>query len=267
MDESFDLGHYFRGLPQALEARYGQAGSQCARDDPGPRGVGYDSRLLKQLIDSLRELSLVALILHHVYPARYAIVSHHLASTLHVSGQTVAGFYIAYCRELGKWSAQTWPTPGIATVADAEMALWTWYRLAYVATDNAPEHRSRFFSDPWVQERRAERIAVSLGPVDKLDLARSYLLADPTVAAMIAWREFEVELRDVVRVEVGDRSTFPALVEKLRPEHLPPGQSKTFLKYLWKQRNKVMHEGYEVTDAAEIVREATVFLDWSRRGP
>lgn len=225
--------------------------------------AGNELALLKGIVDCFRELSLAALVLHHVYPARYAIVSHHLASLLHVTGPTVPHFYLEYCKELRIWSTQEWPTPGIGSVADTEFAPWTWYRYAYATTDADQSHRTNFLNDVWVQRRRAERIAVSLGPIGKLDLARSYLRTDPTVAGMIAWRELEILVRDLVDAEPGEKEGFPSLVGRIENVDLPPGLDKRGLRSLWDRRNRVMHEGEELENATALVEGAAKFLGWN----
>ena len=49
----------------------------------------YSKQLISEIRYCFRDLGLTALVLHHVYPERYAMCSHHLASLLFVSGRTV----------------------------------------------------------------------------------------------------------------------------------------------------------------------------------
>ncbi|GLC27767.1 hypothetical protein [Roseisolibacter agri] len=227
------------------------------------RSVEYRREIIVALVNAFRELSLTALVLHHVYPDRFAMCSHHLASQLYVTGPTVPTFYIDYCTELREWARRRWATPGIRTVVDAEFALWTWYRLAYSRKHADPVHHGRFHRDEWVQERRALRIAKALNTTDRLDLARSYLETDATVAALIAWRELEVVARTVSGPGVLREDNCRALLRKLPPERFPRGTDGYTLANLWDRRNQVTHHGAEVSrvDAKRIVDGVTAFVE------
>jgi len=147
-----------------------------------------------------RELSLTSLVLHHVYPTHFAICSHHLASLLYITAPTVPQYYIRYCQELRAWSKRARKTQFSAV--KTEFALWTWYRLAHFGEPGECEkNRRAFFTDSWVQERRAKQIADSFkdGSMRPLDLARSFLESQPTISAMIAWREIETVAKELLR--------------------------------------------------------------------
>jgi hypothetical protein len=153
----------------------------------------YDLNLIKRILYCFRELGLTALVLHHVYPEKYSLCSHHIASLLYITGHhragTVSEYYLEYCQELRRWGARF-----SLSVVKTEFALWTWYRLAhYGDKDRQREHLRRFERDPWVRKRRAIRITDSLRVVDKLGFARFFLDTDPTLGAIIAWREFRSE--------------------------------------------------------------------------
>lgn len=226
------------------------------------RSVEYKREIVVGLINAFRELSLTALVLHHVYPDRFAMCSHHLASQLYVTGPTVPAFYVDYCTELREWARRRWTTPGIRTAVDAEFALWTWYRLAYSRKKPEPVHHGRFHGDEWVQERRAERIATALKATDRLDLARSYLTTEPIAAALIAWRELEVTSRRLLGARVIPKDNCPTLLRKLPPEKFPAGMNEHTFTKLWERRNPVTHHGAEVSpvDAKRIVDGVTAFL-------
>ena len=219
--------------------------------------------LMKQILDCLRDLSLVALILHHVYPDRFAIVSHHLASLLHVSGDTVSDYYVEYCDELRVWS-QKYSTLSKLSVVETEFALWTWYRFAnYGSKEERRLHRRGFFDDPWIQERRAIRIAESLGrsPTTRLGLARSYMGTDPTIAVMIAGRELEASMRDALAS--GRGMDFRELLRRLPPDALPDGTSKQSLADAWDRRNVATHSNVEIVakEAEKVLRTVSAFLE------
>jgi hypothetical protein len=236
-------------------------------------GDGYDEKLIGRIRYCFRDLGLAALILHHVHPDRYAMCSHHLASLLFVSGGTVSEFYANYCDELLQWSRQARPRCVGLNVAETEFALWTWYWFAHQSgtSDSRRKHFRAFEKDPWVQKQRAAKIAEGLGRIGKLDLARSYLDTEPTVAAIIAWREMEKAVR---RVLGADRSAkmcdLIEVVGTLKPAALPAGWTSAHLQNLWKRigpgRNWVMHPlstEDEVTteEAALIVEGVREFVD------
>jgi hypothetical protein len=230
---------------------------------------GYDLELITEIRNCFRELSLVALVLHHVYPDRFAIVSHHLASLLHITGPTVPAFYIEYCKELRIWSEREWHTPGVKTVVHVEFALWTWYRFAFSGGTEARGHRVSFTHNRWIQGRRAARVARSLGPLGKLDLARSYLDTDPTVAAMIAWRELEIRIREIIGRRAPPETVFHALINRLTPTMLPPGISIGDLHNLRRRRNSVTHEGAEIEkmEAGDVLEKVAAFVERNAIGP
>jgi hypothetical protein len=254
-------------------------------------GVGYPSELITEIWRCFRDLSLTSLVLHHVYPDRFAMCSHHLASLLNISATTVPSFYINYCQELRLWSERGTPTESAArwkarnrrrfTVVDTEFALWTWYRFAFIkGMGNNKEHRrhrTNFFRDPWVQDRKAEKISESLGVIGKLDLARSYIRIQPTVAAMIAWRELEVEVRRILndgRRATGESYTFRSLIEMLPTDAFSRDLTKEDVLDLRGRRNAVMHEGEEIACneeearlyAKKVVSGISAFVEKNRRG-
>ena len=233
----------------------------------------YDRKWIGGICYCFRELSLTALVLHHVYPQHFAMCSHHLASLLFVTAPTLPEFYVDYCKELRVWGQLVGPSRSKLTVVETEFALWTWYRLAYHSrtSDARRKHFRTFFKDPWVQERRARRIAYSLKDVEKLDLARSYLDTEPTVAAIIAWREFEAELRQLLG-DFGNIDIKDLIYNKVKPEALPRGWTNDDLMRLWSWtgpgRNWVMHRGAEITseDAASVLDQVTAFIEHNTSG-
>lgn len=222
----------------------------------------YDLSLLGKIVDCFRELSLTALVLHHVYPEKYSICSHHIGSLLYITGHhkggTVPGYYLEYCQEL-----QRWGTRFKLNVMETEFALWTWYRLAhYGEKASQKEHLRRFNRDPWVRKRRAIRIADSLKVVDKLGFARFFLDTDPTLGAIIAWREFEVKARSLL-YQTGVREVFDCQFKMGRVfAQLPKGQNINY-DALWKNRDRVMHDDATISDldAKAVVSEVVKFIE------
>jgi hypothetical protein len=230
------------------------------------RDRGYDLDLVGRITHGFRELSLTALVLHHVYPNRFAMCSHHLASLLYMTNvSTVPRFYLEYCQELKLWSKEK--SSSKLSVAQTEFALWTWYRLTYYGrSEERKRNRDNFFKDPWVRNRRSSKIAESLKELGRLDVAWSYLDTDPTVAAIAAWLEFELMVRKVlakVGVRTSRNDTMDDLIRNLPTEAIP--QSRDDLKNVWRRRNDVMHQGEKLSrEAAEwVLQDVLHFVEYN----
>jgi hypothetical protein len=238
----------------------------------------YDKDLISRIRYALRELSLTALVLQHVYPNHYAMCSHHLAGLLYIhNASTVPEFYIEYCRELKLWGEKA--SSRKLNVEEAEFALWTWYRLAnFGKEEEKKRHRKRFRMDAWVRDRRASRITNPLETNDRLELAASYLKIDPTLTAVIAWLEFELAVREILHDAKVDtyKMDMKTMLEYL-PEEAIPGNPEE-LKELWRRyrngrkigRNQVMHDGQKLKqdEASSILTDVARFLihnDWPKR--
>jgi hypothetical protein len=222
----------------------------------------HDLALIKPIIYCFRELSLTALVLHHVYPEKYSMCSHHIASLLYITGRHKAGsvpeYYLEYCRELEAWGARF----GL-NVVKTEFALWTWYwRANHGSKEERREHGRRFDRDPWVKKRRAAKIKDSLKVMDALGFARFFLDTDPTLGAIIAWREFEVKARELLytrgrtRTQVGNlkmSDVIPLLRKELNIE----------CEVIWQNRNAVMHDDRVIRDeeAKMVVDGVQQFID------
>ncbi|HBY59477.1 MAG TPA: hypothetical protein DEH78_06615 [Solibacterales bacterium] len=233
-------------------------------------------KLISQIRYGFGDLSLAALVLHHVYPERFAMCGPHLASLLYiVNARTVPEFYFEYCEELELWGRKR--SSRELGAVKAEFALWTWYRLAHYGRNEVKrKHRNNFFKDPWVQERRAARVANALPELGRLDIARSYVGVDPNLAAIIAWVEFEWALRRLLSAEQMREIGVPDLIDKL-PMTAVPG-SRDDLKQLWlrgrgalvgsrgkRGRNEVIHQGLalEKDEARLIVDDVVEFVDFN----
>lgn len=223
--------------------------------------------LISQIQEGFGDLSLAALVLHHVYPARFAMCSHHLASLLYiVNASTVPKFYFEYCEELKLWGKEK--STRQLDVVETEFALWTWYRLAYYGrNEEKRKNRDNFFRDVWVQNRRAIKIAEALKELGRLDIARSYLGIDANLAAIIAWVEFERSVRNLLDAEKVSKARDDGildLIDKLPVVAVP--RSRNDLKQLWlrkgRGRNEVIHQGLQLTlgEAREIVNDVVDFL-------
>lgn len=185
--------------------------------------------------------------------------SHHIASLLYIVGRRKAGtvpeFYLEYCRELERWGALF-----KLTIEEIECAVWTWYRLAdYGKKEEREQHRIKFDRDPWVKKQRAVRIRDSLAAIDKLGMARFCLDTDPTLGAIIAWREFEIGVRSLT----GNRGVKGPIDPKMQDliYRFSPNEKEIYTT-LWKGRNRVMHGDQNLSeeDAREVVDKVTEFL-------
>lgn len=219
-----------------------------------------DLDLIRQILYCFRELSLTALILHHVYPTHFAMCSHHLASLLYITGPTVPEYYVRYCKELREWSKTAVETKDSAV--KTEFALWTWYRLAYHGRpEDQKTHQQAFMTDSSVQERRAKQIAASFKgqPIGLLDLAQSFVEDQPIVAALIAWREFERVARKVLDRKLEDIPyEMPDVIKELR---LSVDETSELLK-IWTFRRGVVHQGHHIkgSKADMVVKVVRSFI-------
>jgi hypothetical protein len=223
----------------------------------------HDLNLIKPIVYCFRELSLAALVLHHVYPNKYSMCSHHIGSLLYITGRHKAGtvpeYYLEYCRELELWGARF-----NLNVVETEFALWTWYwRAHHGSNEERREHTRKFDRDPWVKKRRALKIKDSLRVVDAMGFARFFLDTDPTLGALIAWREFEVKARALLSNtgryrKINDRSFKMSSVIPLLQKELGIDYSA-----LWQKRDPVMHDDRMISDeeAKVIVKAVGQFIE------
>jgi hypothetical protein len=206
------------------------------------QGAGYDKNLIREIRYALREISLMGLILHHLYPDRFAICSHHIGSLLYVENKaSVSEYYIDYCNELREWAFAL--SSDKLNVAQTQFALWTWYRLAYFGRkEDRRRHWRAFRDDPWIKQQRATKLAKSLGEIGRIDLARSYIGSYSDVAAIIAWVEYERAVRQRLKdnpILDDKRATIFDLIDELPSDALC--FDRTHLKALWKRRNDFVH--------------------------
>jgi hypothetical protein len=237
-------------------------------------GASDSKKLIAEIWRGFQDLSLTSLVLHHVYPDRFAMCSHNIASLLQISAPGVPEFYGEYCAELKAWGQWKWPRTFATrhrpklTVVQTEFALWTWYRLAYIQGSDLEreKHRANFQKDPWIQGRRAERILRALGRVEKLDLARFYLSTQPTVSAMVAWRQLEVTMREILH-RSGEQTTmddnFHILLAKLPNGAFSPNLRREDLRNIWYRRKYVIHNGEEMgkDEASRLLKVVDEFID------
>ena len=149
-------------------------------------------------------------------------------------------------------------------VVETEFALWTWYWRAHHGSKKERDAHVRSFDrDPWVEKRRALKIKEPLRVVDAMGFARFFLDTDATLAAVIAWREFEVKSRALLSStgryrKINDRSFKMSGVIPLLQRELGVDYST-----LWHMRNRVMHDDRMISDeeAKVIVKAVGQFIE------
>jgi hypothetical protein len=99
--------------------------------------------------------------------------------------------------------------------------------------------------------------------VDAIGFARFFLDTDPTLGALIAWREFEVKARALLSNtgryrKINDRSSKMSSVIPLLQKELGIDYSA-----LWRNRDPVMHDDRMISDeeAKVIVKAVGQFID------
>jgi len=242
-----------------LDERMAKGASQLIGDLNGR----HDLDLITRILRCFRELSLTSLVLQHVYPEKFSMCSHHIASLLYIVGHRSAGtvpeYYLEFCQELEKWGRRF----GL-TVVQTEYALWTWYRLAnFGRKETRDEHNRRFDSDVWVRQQRAVRARESFAAEGKMGMARFCLDTDPALGAMIAWREFEIRVRGLPCFRGNGRDSRTRMACLIAS--FPAGQKEDYAA-LWEMRNGVMKRDLEISEgeARKVVETVQEFLDCHR---
>jgi hypothetical protein len=190
-----------------------------------------------------------------VHPGTFAIFSTPLTNLLQVLGKDATSLYLAYCEELLKWQEHF----KLKTVAETEMALWTFDQIVKKADDSPIEGqlRKQFDEDIWIQRRRAAMVLRPFlrnnGP---LELAKILVEEEPKLAGKIGAEEYERLLRSASRRYyrrglVLKPGAAEFLLDQLeRDGHISISQ-KVDLRRVWELRNQVVHPD-EPPTVAEI---------------
>ena len=206
---------------------------------------GSGRNLAQRLVEILRNLGLASLILRLTYPERFATFSVAVATLLQVQRSNTVELYMAFCGELREWQSHF----RMSSVAETEMALWTYYQIAAAAPQNGAgeEARKSFDADLWVQRRRLGQVLRPFirkyGP---LELARLLAEEDPRLAGKIAGEEHERLLRCAARrfyphFTVGQKGWADALISLLAQDNLISLEEQTTLRRVWRLRNQAVH--------------------------
>lgn len=216
---------------------------------------GDGKNLVERLLRLLHNLGLVSLILRFTYPERFAIFSVPVAHLIHVQRSGILDLYMAFSAELREWQQHF----RMATVAETELALWTFYHVSSAADQNgnAEAARQAFDADLWIQRRRLARVLRPFmqryGP---LELARLLAEEDPKLAGKIAGEEHERLLKCAARqfypqVSVRQKGWAEAVISLLAQDGRISLEEKTALRRIWSARNQAVHpEGW--LDLAQV---------------
>lgn len=210
--------------------------------------VPADERgFIETLVGVFHSIGLVSLVLRFVHPDRYGIFSTPIVHLLNVHRAHTSELYVAYCRELRAWCEHF----GMTSVAETELALWTYQQFAADPKDGE-KHARAFDSDIWIQRRR---LAQTLGPFletyGPLELARILVYLDASLAGKIAGEEYETRLRvarDLYCPRVPMKQGWAdALLDQMTTiGHISP-EENVALREVWRIRNSAVHAGRKPT--------------------
>lgn len=210
-----------------------------------PSDHSRDRELVQTLLGALHNLGTVSLVLRFTHPARFGTFSTPIVHLLQIQRETLVDLYLAYCEELGKWQEHF----RLCSVAETEMGLWTFHKLASGSSKIPVEHEAReaFDRDIWVQRQRARQaLRPFLGKYGPLELARILVEENPKWAGMIAGEEYERLLRFAAR-ELGGglklyvRGATEILFNKLVESGHISLEDKVLLSKAWRTRNAAVH--------------------------
>jgi len=158
-----------------------------------PRG------LIERLLGVFHNVGTASILLRFTYPERFGVFSTPVINLLQVQRPRSVELYLAYCDELRAWQERF----RLRSVAETEMALWTYQQLASERhLTDSPGRKDAGATgalerDLWVQRRRAAQV---LRPFLKnygaLELARILAEESPKLAATIAGEDYERRLRN-----------------------------------------------------------------------
>ncbi len=225
----------------------------------GPLERQEDPRqLVERLLAVFHNVGVVSIVLRFVHPQRFAIFSNPVAYLLLVHGATAVDAYLAFCDELRAWQQHF----ALASVAETELALWTYDQIVRHCEDaaQAAQARSAFERDLWVQRRRAAQVLRPfLRHYGPLELARILLEEDANLAGKIAGEEYERLLiaaarkyyRRTLKVQKGT-----VLLEELARDGHISAEERAELQRIWEIRNKAVH-----AESRPTAEEVEVMID------
>jgi hypothetical protein len=207
-----------------------------------------DGRMLvTRLLGVLHSMGIVSLVLRFVHPARFGIFSTPIANLLQIHRSNTVDLYLAFCRELQVWQERF----GMDTVAQTEMALWTYDQLATGRAGLGENHEARasFEHDLWTQRRRVgQALTPLLENYGSLELASILAVEHPKLAGMIAGAEFERRVRLKAKKFYGRRklerkTEVRALINEFAGHGQIGWPDRDELHDVWDVRDKAVHPG------------------------
>lgn len=207
-----------------------------------------DARLLvERLSKVLRNPGVVSLVLRFVHPDRYAILGPNAVHLLQIQRPTPVELYVAFCRELKIWQEHF----KLPSVAETEMALWTYYEFASAPdqSEEASRARQEFDGDVWIQRRRvAQVLRPFLQKYGNLELARILAEEHPKLAGKIAGEEYERLQRAAARqlrppIKLGVKGAVEIFLDRMEQDAHISLEEKTLLRRIWEIRNMAVHAG------------------------
>jgi hypothetical protein len=243
--------------------------------------AGEPRALIQRLLAVFHNIGTVSLLLRFTYPERFGVFSTPVVALLQIQRPRSTDLYLAYCEELILWQGHF----RLRSVAEAEMALWTYQQLASdeqlageIGADCSPGAQSVLGEDLWAQRRRAAQV---LGPFLKnygsLELARILAEESPKLAAMMAGEEYERQLREAAKRFYpasrlgGARWADNLITRMVQDGHVAP-EERPRLNEIWNLRNAAVHAdpAREVeldSVAVERMIDAieSIFSRWLRR--
>jgi hypothetical protein len=236
----------------------------------GPlEGLKEPRQLVEQLLAVFHNIGVVSIVLRFVHPQRFAIFSNPVAYLLRVHGATAVDAYLAFCDELRAWQRHF----ALASVAETELALWTYDQIVRHGEDTAQaaQARSAFERDLWVQRRRAAQVLRPfLRDYGPLELARILLEEDPNLAGKIVAEEYERLLSAAARNYyrrslAGQKGAVPGLLERMARDGHISAAERVELQRIWEIRNKAVHaESRPTAEEVEVMidRIESICLRW-----
>jgi hypothetical protein len=210
--------------------------------------------LITQLLNVCHSIGTVSLVLRFVHPEQFGVFSTPVIHLLLVSSPNTVDLYLAYCEELAKWKEHF----HIHTVAQTEMALWTYTQISKGADAPAKSAIEDFEKDYWIQQRRvAQVLRPFLQRYGRLQLARILLEEDHILAGKIAAEEYE-RLLDVACWTLrgqplpDKKGAAEVLIEELANESKIRLEDKAELKRIWETRNRAVHPRRKRPEREEV---------------
>ena len=230
---------------------------------------------VEKLLPVFHNIGAVSLLLRFVHPKRFGIFSTPVIHLLQVTRPSTVDLYLAYCDELARWCEHF----RLASVAQTEMALWTYAEFVKLTDSSADAANARreFEEDIWAQrERVAQVIRPFFRRYGRLQLAQILLDEDTIVAGKIAAEEYERLLglaswhlhgRRLPR----EKGAAEALIDELATDNHIRLEDKCELKRIWSTRNKVVHPSGPRAEREEVAvmidqiqRICSSWEKWSR---